>query len=425
MNNDEFNDLLRQTGEIINHAVESEEFEALNQTIRETLNEAIESGGEAFRKVMVSYGKTKTFHTDAKTSAREWRAKNTDGIEHVRGTVEKKQETGLTLYKQGNSDKVAGILMTVGGGILTGSMGIGLLVTSLVQSVSNGGLLGGLLSAGAVVMAAGTAAGAALLCGGIRKIGAYNRFKKYVGALGDKTYIDFTSLARVARKPVKAVRKDVSKMIDQGWFLEGHVDQAETCLITSNETYRQYQDSQAQLAERTAAEQKAKREELEREKEVLLQNSRLEPRVRTALAKGEEFLQQIRRYNDAIPGEVISGKISRIETLVYRIFERLKEHPEVVSDLQKMMEYYLPMTVKLLGAYADMDSQPVQGENIRTAKKEIEDTLDTLNIAFEKLLDSIFQDTAWDVSTDISVLQTLLAQEGLTKGDFEEMKMTL
>ena len=83
------------------------------------------------------------------------------------------------------------------------------------------------------------------------------------------------------------------------------------------------------------------------------------------------------------------------------------------------------MTVKLLGAYADMDSQPVQGENIRTAKKEIEDTLDTLNIAFEKLLDSIFQDTALDVSTDISVLQTLLAQEGLTKGDFEEMKMTL
>ena len=53
------------------------------------------------------------------------------------------------------------------------------------------------------------------------------------------------------------------------------------------------------------------------------------------------------------------------------------------------------------------------------SKKEIEDTLDTINQAFEKLLDSFFKDTAWDISSDISVLQTMLAQEGLTKGAFE------
>ena len=52
-------------------------------------------------------------------------------------------------------------------------------------------------------------------------------------------------------------------------------------------------------------------------------------------------------------------------------------------------------------------------------KKEIEDTLDTLNDAFAKLLDSVFQDTAWDVSSDISVLHTLLAQEGLKDSDFK------
>ena len=78
------------------------------------------------------------------------------------------------------------------------------------------------------------------------------------------------------------------------------------------------------------------------------------------------------------------------------------------------MEYYLPTTVKLLEAYQEMEAQPVAGENIRSSKKEIEATLETLNAAFEKLLDGMFQETAWDVSSDISVLQTLLAQEGLT-----------
>ena len=49
------------------------------------------------------------------------------------------------------------------------------------------------------------------------------------------------------------------------------------------------------------------------------------------------------------------------------------------------------------------------------SKQEIEKTMDTLNTAFEKLLDELFQDTAWDLSSDISVLNTMLAQEGLTE----------
>ena len=52
-------------------------------------------------------------------------------------------------------------------------------------------------------------------------------------------------------------------------------------------------------------------------------------------------------------------------------------------------------------------------------KKEIEETLDTLNSAFEKLLDDLFEEQAWDISSDISVLNTMLAQEGLTGNRFE------
>ena len=70
---------------------------------------------------------------------------------------------------------------------------------------------------------------------------------------------------------------------------------------------------------------------------------------------------------------------------------------------------YLPGTLR----------QPVQGETIRKSKQEIDATLDTLNAAFEKLLDDLFQDAAIDVSSDISVLNTLLAQEGLTGSDFD------
>ena len=114
-------------------------------------------------------------------------------------------------------------------------------------------------------------------------------------------------------------------------------------------------------------------------------------------------MRAIKAANDAIPGEEISEKIARMEMLVDRIFHRVEQKPDTVSDIRKLMDYYLPMTMKLLQAYEDLDAQPVQGENIISSKIEIEKTIDTLNVAFEKLLDDLFQDTAWDVSSDISV----------------------
>ena len=131
-------------------------------------------------------------------------------------------------------------------------------------------------------------------------------------------------------------------------------------------------------------------------------------------------VRAIKAANDAIPGEEISEKIARMEMLVDRIFDRVEQKPDTVSDIRKLMDYYLPMTMKLLQAYEDLDAQPVQGENIISSKIEIEKTIDTLNVAFEKLLDDLFQDTAWDVSSAISVLNTMLAQEGLTEDEIRK-----
>ena len=98
-----------------------------------------------------------------------------------------------------------------------------------------------------------------------------------------------------------------------------------------------------------------------------------------------------------------------------RIFAHVEKEPDSAQDLHKMMTYYLPTTTKLIDAYRDLDGQPEYGANISNTKKEIEDTLDTINEAFENLFDSLFEDTAWDISSDISTMKVMLQQEGLTK----------
>ena len=188
--------------------------------------------------------------------------------------------------------------------------------------------------------------------------------------------------------------------------------------MVSHDAYRQYMELMDQM-EQKQREEKEAQERAAQEKASMEENG-LSPEVQEVVRAGEDYIRKIHECNDAIPGEEISAKISRMEMLVDKIFERVEQNPGCVSDMHSMMDYYLPTTVKLLEAYEELDSQPVQGPNIISSKQEIEKTLDTLNVAFEKLLDDLFKDTAWDVSSDISVLHTMLAREGLTENDFNK-----
>lgn len=389
----EFKDLsdLEKLGDkvqdIIETAVNSKNYQKMNQSITQAVNNTIRQYQEAVPR-----------------NPQESRRTSQRKTENRQPQVRSGQPPQLPsqMYGTLTGERVKSILMTVFGGILTGSMAVGFLTVAVLQTalgMSSGGPM--------LFMLAGTAAGAGLLARGCSGLGKLGRFKKYIKALGNHTYCSFEQLARAAGKPVKYVKKDIRSMILKGWFLEGHTDHQETCLITSNETYRQYEETQKQL--------EMKKEE---EAKKAFEKQSISPEVQEVLDKGNEYLEKIRKSNDAIPGEEISAKISKMEQIVRQIFKRAEEHPEIIPDLKRLMNYYLPMTVKLLNAYEEMDSQPIQGENIRSSKKEIEETLDTLNEAFGNLLDSIFQDTAWDVSSDISVLHTMLAQEGLKSKDF-------
>ena len=142
----------------------------------------------------------------------------------------------------------------------------------------------------------------------------------------------------------------------------------------------------------------------------------------TMIQEGQACIRNLRDMNDNIAGEEISAKLFRLENLLKEIFERLRENPEQQPQLKKFMNYYLPTTLKLVKSYEEFDSLSVQGEDILEAKAEIEKTLDTINSAFAELLNRVFQKSAFDVTTDAQVLQTMLANEGLTRQkEFEKV----
>ena len=399
INNDweRFGDEIRRT---IQDAVDNRDFSRLNQAVSDTVGRAADAVSRGMRNggwyrenpMSRNYGGQQMYREQQAYGGRQ-----TYG--------EAKKEEKQILYLKGTATKVGGIFLAVTGYFFLAVSIIILVALTLGASAAGWDLV---LGFGAGTF--GIFALAFLLMGlaGTNMACVVGRFRRYVKILKDREYCDVGELAQRTGRTAKSVLKDLKKMIKKGWFCQGHLDEQGTCLMVSDAAYHQYTD----LMERM------KREKAEREKAAARQNqeySGLSPEIQNVLRAGDDYVRRIREANDAIPGEEISSKISRMETLVDRIFDRVEEHPESVDDIRKLMEYYLPTTIKLLEAYEELDAQPVQGENIISSKSEIEKTIDTLNTAFEKLLDDLFQDTAWDVSSDISVLHTMLAQEGLTE----------
>jgi 5-bromo-4-chloroindolyl phosphate hydrolysis protein len=155
------------------------------------------------------------------------------------------------------------------------------------------------------------------------------------------------------------------------------------------------------------------REEQEREEEQ--KYAGVDGSVRRIIEEGNRYKEKIRQANDDIADEAMSSKLAALESIMNRIFKQVQAKPETAPRLRKLMNYYLPTTTKLLDAYIELDRQDEPGENVRTTKREIESALDTINKAFENLLDSMFQDMAWDISSDISVMKSMLDQDGLTE----------
>ena len=132
------------------------------------------------------------------------------------------------------------------------------------------------------------------------------------------------------------------------------------------------------------------------------------------ISDGNLAIAEMKRLNESIKDEKISRQIDRLEEISGKIFDCVKASPEKLPQIRKFMNYYLPTTLKLLNAYDRMGSQGVSGENISGTMERVENMMGTIVTAFERQLDGLFGDQALDISTDITVLENMMAREGLS-----------
>lgn len=269
-----------------------------------------------------------------------------------------------------------GTALVVLGIIFACSLGFSTLMT-LIGSAPIGALVLGIL----------TMASLAMLGGGIKLNRRKERMINYLAYIGTNREVGLVNMALSFGVSVKTLCKDLRKMLAEGYLPTGYLDLSAGKLFLTETGY------QAPAPEREEAQSD-------------------EPQQ--TQSDDSSILKEIRQVNDDIPDEIMSAKIDRIEEITGKILNYQKTHPEKAGQLRSFLNYYLPTTLKILRAYAQLDAQGIEGENISAAKARIEGMMDQVVAGFEKQLDKLFQNDAMDISSDIKVLENMLKKDGLS-----------
>lgn len=146
-----------------------------------------------------------------------------------------------------------------------------------------------------------------------------------------------------------------------------------------------------------------------------------DPALDEVILQGRESIKKIRLLNSKIPDAKISSLLRDLEDTTRKIFAQLESDKSQVKQCRQFLNYYLPTTIHLLERYVELQDQGAGTGSVREAMRKIEQTLSTVNSAFRRQLDSLFEKDVVDITAEITVMEQLLKSQGLTgDNDFEK-----
>lgn len=292
------------------------------------------------------------------------------------------QSSSAVRQGKNRQERGNGRLFTIAGVAIAAVFGMGAL-GAFLDALSWGGLLYSLEEIFFPLAFCG--GGLCMAWYGIRKSRRLKRYRQYLSLIGRRESISVATLSEATGFAPRKVREDLQDMLDDGIFPMGYLDLGSDRLFLTDSGIQDRPEEEPEKA----------------------------PEPPKDVERAEAVLSEIRALNDAIEDPEMSRKIDRIGEITGNIFAYLREKPDKEGKLRSFLSYYLPTTLKILGSYAQLEAQGVEGQNISAAKERIEGMMDKVVEGFEQQLDRLFQDDAMDITSDVAVLERMLEKDGL------------
>lgn len=103
----------------------------------------------------------------------------------------------------------------------------------------------------------------------------------------------------------------------------------------------------------------------------------------------------------------------KIALTATKIIDTIDKKPEKFDSSRNFLNYYLPVTIKVLNRYNEIEDQKLISEDSKKFMKSVENMIPMINTAFEEQLSKIYQSDIIDTDADIKVFDSMLKSDGL------------
>ena len=134
----------------------------------------------------------------------------------------------------------------------------------------------------------------------------------------------------------------------------------------------------------------------------------------------EEAKKQNKHILESIPkleNEGLKKTLNEINDSVNKIIKTVEKNPGKEKKLKNFFDYYLPVTVKLVDRYDEIENQKIVSSDSKKFNTNTINTINEINDVFKKFLNNLYESDMSDTNVEIKVLNSMLKADGLDKSE--------
>ena len=142
-----------------------------------------------------------------------------------------------------------------------------------------------------------------------------------------------------------------------------------------------------------------------------------------ALNEAKELVKKMNDITYKLEDENLIQNAKKICVTSNKIIETVEKKPEKLKNVRNFLNYYLPVTLKILERYDEIENQKLSTNSAKKFMSSVEEMIEKIKDAFEKQLSSIYQQEIVDTDAELKVFESMLKSDGFVDEiDFDVKK---
>ena len=130
------------------------------------------------------------------------------------------------------------------------------------------------------------------------------------------------------------------------------------------------------------------------------------------LKDAKEKTSQIDNISKQLEDKTLVENVRQICDTSNKIIDTLSKNPNKLAQARNFLNYYLPVTIKILTRYDEIENQKLNTTESQKFMKSVKDMTEKIKSAFNEQLNNMYKSEMIDTDAELKVFETMLKSDG-------------